>query len=158
MPQLNDRRAIESALPSRLFLAILRSVWEDQDLDAENRDLLKDLIPLLEQDIGEAIAGGDVEKRKKRLNRAVNTAFGCLEGRSRAIALLALTYWISDVIGQGLLVLHEGSPFERAYTAVVQAINNDPENTYLLEAVDKSAEKNARRLGERLASEGYFRG
>ena len=157
MPEANDRRAIEAALPSRLFVLILKSIRADPDNPPETDRTLNAIIPELEADVSHALDGGNDVKRWRRLDRTTKAALAEIGGRTRATALLAMTYWISDVIGQGRMDLVEGSPFEQAYTTVVQIINADPSNTYLFEAVDKSAAKAARRLRERLETEGYYR-
>lgn len=92
------------------------------------------------------------ESHRRWVSKAVNHCIGeyTRPGGSSQKAVYAVLLWLADLLERGALELVAGSTADAAIAALQEALGDVPE------AVLASAEKQARRIGRRVAELGYF--
>ncbi|KJS40375.1 MAG: hypothetical protein VR70_05920 [Rhodospirillaceae bacterium BRH_c57] len=152
MTYLSDRRRVALAIYPRL-LAVWMAVAMDAAggaADDEDRAVLA-AIKAAEDD---AYAGLDGKRVQTLRNRVKTLAAECLEGYEQSAMVkvfLMVAYALRDTLESGALVLVDGSPLDVAYSTIAAEVSRHED---LMADVDRSAEKHARKLRERLA--GYL--
>lgn len=163
----DTRPCIELAIPPRLFLAVANgktfscfdSVGNVTDMGAY-KELLQVRVDLACA-IDEALAPlGTAQKRSavRWLDRTSDTALFELDGQPAAKAMRAISWWLAGVIEAGLIELWQGSQADEAISKLMRWNDNtfDLLRPRACEAIDASAQKQARRLGEAMNAMGYF--
>jgi hypothetical protein len=148
---LSERQRCEIAIPARLLFGLaVCDVFSDPD----NADLkrIKSLLmsACIEPLVGlDERAGGKVARRIERITRSVAGEFDDQPGVKVA---LSLYYFVKELIDRGILVLWEGSDVGEAINLLVPMF----EHGFEVEKQDLSAQKQARKLLDRLQREGYY--
>jgi hypothetical protein len=156
MIHMSDRRRIELALPASMMARIVRQLAGHPETDratiaAIGRDCdLAQLAPF--QDM----AAARQRDLHRRLWRARSAALDWMENRSIATAYVAVVRWIQAVTEAGILVPAEDAPFLAACEALLQAVQERPENVELLGQVDRSATRAAGFIHLVLRSRGFY--
>lgn len=156
MIHLSDRRRIELALPASLMARIVATLAGHPETD-------KAVIAAIgrECDLAQMAPLQDLHPERQRalqqrLLRARIAALGWMENRSIATAYVAVVRWIQAVTEAGILVPAEDAPFLAACEALLQAIQERPQNLDLLADVDRSATRAARQIHLALRNQGYY--
>ena len=68
-------------------------------------------------------------------------------------AFLVVLFWLKGVLDDGKLVMIADGTFDRAVSALLPQLESHDD---LWKAMEKSAVKNARRIGARLEQDGYY--
>lgn len=154
MMHLSDRRRVELALPANLMHRMVSQCIDEADRSDDDREVLA----LLRDAAHEPLYGMEDAGRRRimrRVDRLAGAVMGELVGGSRAKAFLALTLWLKGLLDDGTLELIEDSAFDRAMDAILATMQDNPD---VIEAVDRSATKAARRIADMLRREGYYPG
>lgn len=153
-----DSERIEAALPGRICQELASIIAKKNPASAEvMAPIVKGfeaakLIPL--EDIVDA---GKRQQLLRRLDRAADIALNDLAGDNVGKALSAIHLWLNGLQENGILEIGDGSVFRATWDGLVKVLLMDSRNTDLLDAVNRSACKAAKRLRERLERGGYYR-
>lgn len=152
MMYLSERRRVELALPANLMHRAVSAAIEPDIRSEDDREV----ISLLRQAAMEPLDGLNAGERRRlirRIDRMGEEVMETLVGGSRAKGFLALTLWLKGILDDGTLVLVAGSAFDQAMTAILATMQDNPD---VIEAVDRSATKAARRIADMLRRQGYY--
>jgi hypothetical protein len=152
MTVLTDRQRVEIAIPARLVFGVVAAKCFS-DPDAE---VVKRLEDLLVQACVEPIA--DLPEQKgiqvaRRIERTTDAIAKDFDDQPAVKIAMALYYFLQDLLEREVLVLWEGSAFAEAMQILMPMF----EHGFEVQRIDASAQKQARRLRERLEREGYYR-
>ncbi|SCM71620.1 hypothetical protein KL86PLE_100288 [uncultured Pleomorphomonas sp.] len=163
----DTRPCIELAIPPRLFLAVANgktfscfdSVGNITDVGAYE-ELLQVRVDLAFA-IDEALSPLNAAQNRSAvrwLDRVSDAALFELDNQPAAKAMRAISWWLAGVLDDGLVDLWQGSQADRAITKLMRWNDNtfDLLRHRACEAIDASAQKQARRLGEAMNAMGYF--
>lgn len=154
---LSDRARVELALPAALLYRVMSSCVEagrasgevtdqdDQCLLALSRAALAPL---------DGLPGSRVGKLRRRINRLQQSILNQLEHRTVMVCFLIVLFWLRDELDKGSLTLVEGSDFDQAVTALLPQLEAHDD---LWTAMQRSATRQAARIGTALRSAGYYR-
>ena len=158
--QAGCRPAVELLLPSVMLERIVISISRSQQAGPSEAAMAARVLPLLLTAKAEAL--GAISRAASRRQVAFDVAyevsqFLLSEYRHRKViwCICTLTFWLKALLDSGYLELAEGSAGERAFAEVLGAVNDYPD---LIEGMEHSASKGARRLQERVEGLGLYRG
>lgn len=154
---VKDRERIEAALPGRICHEIAAVVAKRNDHCAEVMAPIvrgfeaAKMIPFTD------IAESAVRHRLlRRLDRAADTALNDLAADHVGKALSAINLWLNDLQEREVLEIGEESIFRATWDTFAGLLLMAEENGRILDAVDRSARKAAKRLRKRLEHAGYY--
>ncbi len=160
-PYLSDARRVELALPAallyRVFSTCVARVSDNPPPTDEELANDKLVLHWLATAAAEPLVGVDPRKAAslaRRISRLQAEILMPYEDRPIMTVFLVVLRWLQGMLEHGVLVLVEGSAFDRAATEILANLERFPD---LMEGVDKSASKNARRIAEYLQDRGFYR-
>jgi hypothetical protein len=163
-PHLNDRQKIELALPANFFFALsICDVFALDPAKAAEPDAaekgakeIEKLRELLRAACWEPIANDPEKKQRNLANRIYRIATEVsadLDQQLGTKVALTFYYWLEDLLSRGVLICYEGSAFGRAVSMLFDMMKH----AFEVERLDASAQKQARKLLDRLQAQGYYR-
>lgn len=155
-PTLTDRQIVELALPAFLVRRAYAAGLDAADrLSEDDRQVMAWLDEARAAPF-EAVADRDrAAKLRARVMRLQTRLLAPYEQRPLMLVHQMVLFLLRDLLAEEVLVLVEGSAFDRAASALIEALSADDLDD-LWRGMQSSAEKNARRLRQRLAVEGYY--
>ena len=147
---------VERIIPPGIVYSVVYAGVADRS-EKDHAEVLK----LLEQAMDKELEGLPFPKRNSAVRHGRRAADEILrpyvERRESAAKFgLSVFYAMRELIDEGLYVLDEDGPFAEAMEAVL-----NPEGTVTelanIEGIDRSAQKHARRILERLREMGYYK-
>jgi hypothetical protein len=123
---------------------------------AKNNAQDEELAALLNITCNEALHGLDQEHGRQIIRRIERTQEEVLRpflDRPVMLVFLVVMYWLQDVLEREILVLTPGSPADAAITAILA---NLEEHAKTWDDMERSAKRNAVKLGEHLNRLGYY--
>lgn len=163
-PRLTDRQRIELAIPARLTFGLVAANCFGPDPNADPEEAAAELersrarlADLLTEACLEPLVGlmpKDEIKIARRIERTVDAIARPYDGQPAIKLALVLFYFLSDLVEREVLELWEGSAFGEAWKLLEPMFAHGFEE----ERLDKSAQKQARKLLESLKREGLYSG
>ena len=157
--QAGCRPAVELLLPSVMLERIVISISRSKQAGPSEAAMAARVLPLLALARIEALACiASAPRRDATRDVAYEVSQFLLdEYRQRKVVwcICTLTYWLKALLDSGYLELADGSAGERAFAEVLGAVNDYPD---LIEGMEHSASKGARKLQERVEGLGLYRG
>ena len=153
--RLRDRA--ELAIPAQMMWRVVSGIYAHRLSGADEIAFCQSVLPDLDQARLESFAGLhplDAENARSLSANAVEVAFSHYYERSVVFVTLMAAHWLKGMIESDHLVLVEGSAFDRAAQRILDAIF---EHGDLVEGLDKSARKQAKRIDESLYRMGFYR-
>lgn len=150
---ISDRQRVEAALPANFMWSV---VLNGADESTESQHCIT-LLQLAAYDSVEDIATlKGREKILRRAQRAYEQAAAPWAGEGQSVGKFGLMvyYWLRAMIEEGFITIPDGSPFEEAMEIVLPAL----EPHAAIEAVDRSAKKQAVKFHARLQELGFYKG
>ena len=164
----DTRTAVELAIPSMLFLVVARdtcfSCFDSLGLVTDTAGYLQlvEIRSQLDASIEEALAPLSLHQRataRRYVHKAASEALKALDGQPGAKASRALLWWLAEAIETGKIELFEGSSADQAISRLMQWTGDTfdlmPETA--AERMDKSSQKNARKIWDVLKRMGYYK-
>lgn len=149
----SDRQRVEVLLPAQMVLAIIIAGAGDRDADFDACKAL--LLTACKEPVADLTPAHQrkVLNRATRLHREVSAPY-TKDGAEVSKLGLIVFYWLKAVVDSGYLVFAAGSAIDRAIDLFVPAI----EHAAQVEAVDRSAQKQAVHMLRHLQRLGYYQG
>jgi hypothetical protein len=149
---LKDKHRVEIALPSHMMLAIILAGVEDRETE-EFKYLKENAVQAASEVLADLSPNkaGSLARRTQALHNEAMAPFlteGVLYGKLGLIVF----YFIKAITESGYLRYEEGSPFENAALAFMEALQEHAS----VAAMDRSAQKQARKLLQGLQALGYY--
>lgn len=147
-PYLSDRMRVEMVLPARFLhrcMTIARANKEDEKLGEFLTLTCLEALQGLTQEDGHAII--------RRIERVQTEVLKPFLDRPVMLVFLVVMYWLQDVLEREILVLTPGSPADQAITGILA---NLEDHAKLWDDMERSAKRNAVKLGEHLNRLGYY--
>lgn len=150
---ITDRQRVEIVLPAQIMLGILLAGVSEETPEFEAcklhllnacKEPVADLLPRQQSKILD---------RATRLHRDVARPY-VVDGADTAKFGLVVFYWLQSIVDCGYFAFTDGSAIDKALKLFLPAI----EHAAQVEAIDRSAQKQARKFLGRLQSLGYFQG
>jgi hypothetical protein len=147
---LTDTQRVEMALPARIMFNVIKSGIKDlQDPDAVK---LMGLLKTACFQPFEDLTTKHKHKVIRRTERIYGEAILPFQGERSDKVGLILFYFLKDLIDRELLILYEGTPFADAMEMTLPMLHH----AFDIPELDKSAQKQARRLKETFQKHGYY--
>lgn len=151
---MNDRRITERLLHDKLMLIVV-----SEGVDYDKYPIGKTIEGLLMKDMDDALSGMSPDRAEKLLARSSRALGKATRERTREGSLVAkfglsVFYLLRNLVDQGYVGFENDSPFTLALETILPALEEHTVEVNL----DKSAQKQARRLFEALKREGYYDG
>ena len=159
MTMQTDRQRIEASLPAALLYRVFsRCIAADEDHpDKTEKEYDKQVLEWLGKAAFESFDGLAPDQKLKLMRRGERVLVQVLtvyENRPVMTVFLIVLFWLQDLLAREVLVMIEGSTFDRAVSALLPELGK---HTELWESVQKSAGKNAIRFRESFERLGYYR-
>lgn len=163
----DTRSCIELAVPPRFYLAVASGTTFscfDSIGTVTNVGAFEELLAVRSELAGAIVEAFDPlpraqkESASRRLDKVSDAALCELNGQPAAKALRAISWWLSGVLSAGQIELWQGSAADHAITKLMAWNDNtfDLLRPRAVDALDASAQRQARRIGRRLTDMGYF--
>lgn len=154
---MNDRHRVEIMLICAALWSIMEGASPDPGESSEKsladyNNVMQGLESAANEPV-DGLADAHANKLRRRALRAARVIEVESNGQTIAKSALAMYYLIEGLIQEGKIEVWEGSPFGDAMTALMESVSRFIHGK---EKVDRSAEKMARRIREKLGREGYF--
>lgn len=158
---ITDKMRVELALPPRMLFTLACTkafvCYDDKGevQDASGHETVQKVQKLLLAACLEPLEGLPRERGAKlarRIERVHEEVTKRFEERSAVGAGLTIVYWFQDLLEREVLVLHEGSAVAMAADILIPML----EHGTAIEALDKSARKQARQLLRDLQARGFY--
>lgn len=150
---LTDRQRVEILLPVQMMLGVvLAGANEENDAFKE---CVGHLLKACEEPVSDLLPSQQrkILNRVERLHREVSAPY-TKDGAEVSKLGLIVFYWLQGLVDSGFFVFAAGSEVDQAVALFIPAI----EHAAQVEAVDRSAQKQAGRMLEHLQSSGYYQG
>lgn len=151
---ISDRRRVELAFYPALFARWMRCANEGKPSDWETLRALEDAK-------NEALAGANLRVILRRLKRLENAVADPMEHRQLSTCLFAFAFAFAlrDDLEEGVLVLHAGSSFDRAYEAMAAALlEYEADTDIVTDDILAEAESLSAAIRKTCRAHGYFLG
>ncbi|WP_336801775.1 hypothetical protein [Kaistia sp. MMO-174] len=153
---LTDRQRVEILLPAQIMLGVLiAGVPEDQQAGPEFAECQRHLLDAAKEPVADLLPGQQrkILNRVTRVHREVSAPFTPEGSEVSKFGLIAF-YWIKALVDCEFFIFAAGSSIDRAIELFIPAI----EHAAQIEAVDRSAQKQARRMIGHFQRLGFYRG
>lgn len=156
MRNVGLRPHIELALPARLFFTCAANVAAHPQCEEQEHEFCRATMPVLREACNAPFAGLDPTRRQigtdltNQLNQWILLPF---EHRPRAVVYTMLIHFLNDLVEDGTLSDEWPAELHEALNSFVEVLNQHPD---VLEEINRSAAKNARRLREQLRGVGLY--
>lgn len=155
MAPLTDRQRVELALPARMLLRCMNTVYA-QHTSPDDKEKTGKTISRLDAACREALAGSlERDKLVRRIERANAVALDPIANKPLMLAILTTGLWLKKLLDQNYLVLTAGSSFDQASGNVFASIADHQD--LFAEFLDDARAESAR-MHARLQAFGYYAG